>query len=75
MAGADVQTLIGKPLAQSNGPRGTEWDYNFKFIMPRSEHYIVCQYKVVLNSTQQVLETVWRRKQCLDIANAAAAAS
>ncbi|NYT25608.1 hypothetical protein H0A73_18575 [Alcaligenaceae bacterium] len=75
MPGAAVANLIGKPLTESAGPRGTEWDYNFKFIMPQSENYMVCQYKVVLDARQQVLEAVWRRRQCLNIVNAAASAS
>ena len=63
-----VQALLGQPLQEVNGPRGKEWDYNFKFRMPRSENYLVCQYKVVFDDQKQaVRETVWRRHQCLDL--------
>jgi len=75
MPATDVESMIGRPLAESAGPRGTEWDYNFKFVMPQSENLMVCQYKVVLDQQRQVLETVWRRQQCLNIVNSAALAS
>ena len=71
MTAAAVESLIGKPLDQDSSSRGTEWNYNFKFLMPDSQNYLVCQYKVVLNDAQQVREAVWRRHQCLDIVNAA----
>lgn len=73
MLATDVEGLIGKPIAQSSGSRGDEWDYNFKFVMPQSQNYLVCQYKVILDAAQQVRETVWRRHQCLDIVKTAAA--
>lgn len=73
MPASDVENKIGKPLNQTSGSRGTEWNYNFKFLMPESENYLVCQYKVVFDDAEQVLETVWRRHQCLDIVTAAAA--
>lgn len=65
---AQVQGLLGEPLQQVDGPRGKEWDYNFKFRLPQSQNYLVCQYKVVLDAqAQAVRETVWRRHQCLDL--------
>ncbi|MGO4396133.1 outer membrane protein assembly factor BamE [Variovorax sp. M-6] len=65
---AQVQAMLGQPLNQQSGPRGTEWDYNFKFLMPQSRNYLVCQYKVVFDESQAVREAVWRRQQCLDLA-------
>ena len=63
-----VQALLGQPLKQSTGPRGQAWDYNLKFRVPRSNDYLVCQYKVVFNEQQAVRESVWRRRQCKDLA-------
>lgn len=66
-----VRQLLGQPLKESQGPRGQEWDYNFKFRMPESTNYLVCQYKVVLDAQQQaVREAAWRRTQCLDLVTA-----
>ena len=63
---AQVQALLGQPLQQVAGPRGQEWNYNFKFRLPASQNYLVCQYKVVFDDgTQTVRETVWRRQQCM----------
>ena len=64
-----IQAMLGQPLKQSQGARGLEWDYNFKFLMPQSENYLVCQYKVVFEGDQaeKVRESVWRRRQCLDL--------
>ncbi len=64
VSGSDVEKLIGKPLNES---RGSQWHYTFKFVLPQSKNYMVCQYKVVFDSAQKVLETAWRREQCLDI--------
>ena len=71
MTGGAVQGLIGAPIRQERGARGTEWDYHFKFVMPQSSNYLVCQYKVVFDEAQQVREAVWRRHQCADIVAAA----
>lgn len=69
---AQVQALLGQPLQQSVGPRGQEWDYNFKFLLPQSQNYLVCQYKVVFEGqSQSVRETVWRRQQCQRLAGQA----
>lgn len=68
VAQAQVQSLLGQPLKQSSGPRGQEWDYNLKFRVPQSDNYLVCQFKVVFNEQQQVRESVWRRRQCQDLA-------
>ncbi|AMM25578.1 outer membrane protein assembly factor BamE domain-containing protein [Variovorax sp. PAMC 28711] len=66
-----VVQLLGQPLRESQGTRGQEWDYNFKFKMPDSNNYLVCQYKVVFQGNPTaVRETVWRRKQCLDLVSA-----
>ena len=72
-----VRNMLGQPQREADGPRGREWDYNFKFRLPQSTQYLVCQYKVVLdNGGQAVRETVWRRKQCADlVAKAGATAS
>lgn len=64
-----IQTMLGQPLKQQQGSRGLEWDYNFKFLMPQSQNYLVCQYTVVFEGeqAQQVREAVWRRRQCLNL--------
>jgi len=65
---ARVQELLGEPLQKGSGSRGPEWDYNFKFRLPQSQNYLVCQYKVVFDGQgQTVRETVWRRQQCLNL--------
>lgn len=61
---AQVETLLGAPIRQS----GAEWDYNFKFKMQQSQNYLVCQYKVVFDEQQRVSDTVWRRRQCQQLA-------
>lgn len=61
---AQVQALIGAPVQRS----ARTWDYNFKFKMPQSENYLVCQYKVVFGADQAVSSTAWRRRQCQQIA-------
>lgn len=67
-----VRQALGQPLQEQAGPRGKEWDYNFKFLMPQSTNYLVCQYKVVFDgATTAVRETVWRRRQCQDLVAAA----
>ena len=63
-----VQALLGAPLTQASGSRGQEWDYNLKFRLPQSDNYLVCQYKVVFDEQQSVRESVWRRRQCQDLA-------
>lgn len=60
---AEVQGFLGAPVRRS----GREWDYNFKFLMPQSENYLVCQYKVTFDGKRAVRETVWRRRQCQKI--------
>lgn len=67
-----VRQRLGEPLQEQDGPRGREWDYSFKFAMPQSENYLVCQYKVVFAAAgEPVRETVWRRRQCLDLVDSA----
>lgn len=67
---SQVQALLGQPLDETEGKRGEEWNYNFKFRLPDSENYLVCQYKVVYDdATETVAETVWRRRQCLNLVN------
>ncbi|MDQ0073391.1 outer membrane protein assembly factor BamE (lipoprotein component of BamABCDE complex) [Variovorax boronicumulans] len=64
---AQVLAVLGQALRQQPGALGTEWDYQFKFQMPRSANYLVCQYKVVFDGSQTVRSAVWRRRQCLDL--------
>ena len=72
LAAPQLQALLGQPVQRGSGLRGSEWDYNFKFRLPQSQNYLVCQYKVVMDSQgQTVREAYWRRKQCLDLASAA----
>lgn len=61
-----VQRMLGAPVRQ----HGQEWDYNFQFRMKQSENFLVCQYKVVFDERQLVHETVWRRRQCQQLASA-----
>lgn len=62
--------LLGQPINRKIGKNGDEWDYNIKLKMNDSENYIVCQYKIIVDENNKVIEnTVWRRKQCLNIAN------
>lgn len=68
---AQVQNILGQPLQVNQGAKGTEWEYNFKFQLPQSENYLVCQYKVVFDTKQLVQQASWRRKQCLDISKLA----
>lgn len=65
-----VRTLLGQPLDEGGGASGTEWNYNFTLRLPESSNYMVCQYKVVFDDANTVAETVWRRRQCLDIVEA-----
>lgn len=64
---ADVQNLLGEPLTK----QGATWDYNFKFALPQSQNYLVCQYKVTFDQSAVVSEATWRRRQCQDLAAAA----
>ncbi|RKJ95485.1 outer membrane protein assembly factor BamE domain-containing protein [Alicycliphilus denitrificans] len=63
-----VRQALGQPLQEQAGPRGKEWDYNFKFLIPQSANYLVCQYKVVFDTAgTAVRDTAWRRRQCQDL--------
>lgn len=67
---------LGDPLRQSEGKRGSEWDYNFKFVLEPSSNFIVCQYKVVFDEVKlAVREQVWRRRQCQLLAEAETSAT
>ena len=59
-----VKQTLGVPLTQTTGPRGQEWDYNFKLRQAQSGNLLVCQYKVVFDEAGAVRESVWRRRQC-----------
>lgn len=67
-----VVAQLGEPVSKTQGKKGGEWDYNITFRMPASGHYVVCQYQLVFNEQNVVTDTVWRRRQCLDIVNLAA---
>ena len=73
MAQADIRSLLGEPLWQGRSA-AREWNYNFTFQMPDSANYLVCQYKVVFGANELVSETVWRRRQCQELANGTLAA-
>ena len=64
MAQDKVKQTLGAPLTQTTGPRGQEWDYNFKLRQAQSGNLLVCQYKVVFDEAGAVRESVWRRRQC-----------
>ncbi|RYZ10532.1 MAG: hypothetical protein EOO24_08860 [Comamonadaceae bacterium] len=69
---ARVLALLGEPLSQSPGRNGPEWEYTLKLAMPQTGHFMVCQYKVLLDGeTQTVRDAVWRRQQCQDIVRGA----
>lgn len=73
MVAEDVVALIGRPLNGGDmATQDTPWDYNFTFRMRNSEHYIVCQYKVVFDQEHKVERGFWRRHQCLDIVDGTA---
>lgn len=55
-----VEGLLGAALAKNS----RDWDYNFKFKMPQSDNYLVCQYKVRFDANKLVETSVWRRRQC-----------
>lgn len=69
---ADVRSLLGDPLAGAQST-GRAWDCNVKLKMPQSQNYLVCQYKVVFDERQLVSDTVWRRRQCEQLAAGQAA--
>lgn len=68
-----VHTMLGEP-SRKHGAHGREWDYNFKFRLPQSQNFLVCQYKVEFDSQQFVLNTTWRRRQCQQLADGELAA-
>ncbi len=59
-----IRAMLGEPLRQ----QGSQWDYNFQFRLPQSQNFMVCQYKVVFDAQQLVRDTVWRRRQCQQLA-------
>lgn len=66
-----VKSLLGEPLSRTNGELGREWNYNLTLIMPESDNYRVCQYKVVFDDQKRVKQALWRRRQCRRIVAAA----
>lgn len=67
VAADDVEVLLGEPLRKS-GWLNRQWEYDVQFKMPQSDNYLVCQYKVLFDGDKAVKETVWRRRQCEQIA-------
>ena len=67
LAQPQVHAMLGEPL-RKHGAQGREWDYNFKFKMPQSQNYLVCQYKVVFDAQELVQNSIWRRRQCQQLA-------
>ncbi|MEN5144554.1 outer membrane protein assembly factor BamE domain-containing protein [Brevundimonas diminuta] len=67
LSGSEVTAVLGEPL-RKNGVRD-EWDYDVKLKMPQSDNYLICQYKIVFGQQDLVSETVWRRRQCAQIAS------
>lgn len=72
MSSGQVVALLGLPLKEEEAVESRLWDYNFTFRLPHSQHYIVCQYKVVFDQDSKVEDAYWRRHQCLDIVKGAA---
>ena len=60
-----VRSVLGEP---DRVDALEAWEYNLQFVMPKSENYLICQYKVVFDTDRLVRETVWRRRQCSQIA-------
>lgn len=60
----DVSAILGEALTQKK----REWDYQFKFMLPNSENYLICQYKVRFDRDNLVKSTAWRRRQCENLA-------
>jgi outer membrane protein assembly factor BamE (lipoprotein component of BamABCDE complex) len=69
MTQSEVKSLLGEPH-HVGGSEVREWDYNFKFKMPQSINYIVCQYKVTFDEQRLVNDATWRRRQCQRLASA-----
>lgn len=67
LAQPQILPLLGEPLRQNNS-QGLVWNYNFKFKLQQSQNYIVCQYEIMFDEQQVVSDTVWRRRQCQDLA-------
>lgn len=61
---AIVQAKLGPPVRRQKN----EWDYNFRFKMPDSENFLICQYKIIFDGNMLVRKTVWRRRQCQQLA-------
>lgn len=74
ISGADVTAALGEPL-RKYGVRDAEWDYDVRLKMPQSDNFLICQYKIVFDQQDLVAETVWRRRQCAQIASQQSAAS
>lgn len=61
-----VRATLGDPVRTDGA---VSWDYDVQFKMPESENYLVCQYKIVFGADELVSEMVWRRRQCMELAN------
>lgn len=57
-----VQELLGTPDRDNNG----WWFYNVNLPLEDSRDYLVCQYRVTFDSSNQVSAADWRRRQCRD---------
>ena len=64
-----VQSLLGVPLSSRADGKNDAWDYHFTFKMPESNNILICQYRVTFDQNDNVLNTVWRRRQCENIAS------
>lgn len=74
MTRQQVTDLLGEPVYQDNN--GTQWEYDINLQLPDSENRIICQYKVIFDSsTQRVKTGVWRRQQCQDLAKTVTAST
>lgn len=61
-----IRSMLGEPL-RKRGRGGKAWEYNFQFRLPRSQNFLVCQYKLLFDKQQLVSGAVWRRRQCEQI--------
>jgi outer membrane protein assembly factor BamE (lipoprotein component of BamABCDE complex) len=65
----ELSAVLGTAIQQQS----REWVYHFKFAMPASANYLVCQYQVRFDGKGLVKSTTWRRRQCENLARPSAA--
>lgn len=62
---AHVRAALGEPERVTPEGNTQAWEYHLALPMGGGDSHIVCQYMVILDGTsEQVIETAWRRRQC-----------